>query len=252
MIENAGINQESAVLKIFRENPATGTLCEMHWNLLMQNRHMPHKFYLTESGAVLKISGRRATLCGQPKSPAEAEELQTFLQFLNVDRIMALNWHPKNWQVLDKALVMQRPPHVLLPNFAPPKGFDEEVPVDEVLKVLESTNGRMEPEGVREGFWVDFHIRRNHGYSKVGGVWKNRTLVSTAGAYALVGKQAYIACVETVPHWRHQGYASALVSWLCGALPSHNLALLCQGRLQGFYAKFGFEKTPHQALISQP
>ena len=231
--------------------PATGPLCQMHWQLLQQNRHMPHRFFLTDSGAVLKLSGRRATLCGVPQTSEEGAEIQDFLVFSNADRLTAVDWYAPGWILVDNAAVMRRSANAPLPPVPPVPGFDPEVPVNDVLDVLESSSGPMEPEGVREGFWVDFHIRRNHGYSRVYGVWEGDVLAATAGAYAVLDKTAYIACVETRPESRGKGYATALLAQLCADLPEHDISLLCRDELCGFYAPLGFAKTGQHGFICQ-
>lgn len=251
MIREATEGDEPAVLAACRATHATGPLCEMHWRLLRQNRHMPHRFYLTDSGALLKLSGRRATLCGVPATPAEGAEVESFMAFANVDRVTAVDWSPPNWYLLENAAVMLRPANVPPPAIPAPPGFDAEAPVDDVLTVLESTGGRMSPEGVREGFWVDFHIRRNHGYSRVYGVWEDGVLAATAGAYAVLENTAYIACVETLPSCRRKGYATALVARLCADLPGHAISLMCADDMAGFYARLGFAKTGQRGFIAQ-
>lgn len=251
MIRQAGAADAEAVLRALRATPAIGPLCEMHWRLLRQNRHMPHRFYLTDSGAVLKLSGRRATLCGVPQSPAEGSELESFMAFSQVDRLTSVDWSPPSWPLLDNAAVLVRPAEEPLPPTPALPGFDPEPPVEDVLRVLESTNGRMQPEGVREGFWVDFHIRRNHGYSRVYGVWQDGVLAATAGAYAVLENAAYIACVETLPSCRHRGYATALLARLCADLPHRALSLMCADPMESFYGQWAFAKTGRRGFISQ-
>lgn len=251
MIRQADEKDADAVLRKLTAVPATGPLCEMHWHLLMQNRHMPHRFYITDSGAVLKLSGRRAALCGVPQAPAEARELADFLAFSRVDRLTAVDWYPPAWYVLDNAAVLARAPGQRVPAIPLPPGFDAEPPVDDILAVLESTSGRMQPEGVREGFWVDFHIRRNHGVSRVYGIWEGGVLAATAGAWAINAQTAYIACVETLPGYRHRGYATALVAHLCAGLPAHTLTLMCADETTGFYGRLGFAPTGQRCFICQ-
>lgn len=118
--------------------------------------------------------------------------------------------------------------------------------INDVLEVLESTDGKMRPESARQAFYTDLNTRRNHRRALVCGVRENGRLVSTAGVYALAQGEAYIACVETVPPARGRGYATRLVQALAGTHRGQRRTLICERELQGFYEKMGF--VPFGAL----
>jgi GNAT superfamily N-acetyltransferase len=107
----------------------------------------------------------------------------------------------------------------------------------------------MTPEGVRDGFWVDAHIRRNHGVADVWGMRESRKLASTAGAWAITPGAAYLACVETRPEARGKGYASALVRGLVARHAGKTCSLMCGAALIGFYAKLGFTPAPCRGYV---
>ena len=238
---------EARVLQLARQHPVVGALLEMHWRLQMENPRLPHLFYVMD-GAVLKLSGRRAALCGVPENQ---EELAAFLALQQVEELVSVDVCLPGWRLVAKDMVMRR---AALPVAMPelPRGFDEAPDVKDVLAVLESETGPMRPDGAREGFLVDFMVRRNHGGAVVVGVWENETLASTAGAYAITQTEAYVACVETRKAFRGKGYAAALMGYLCAQFGARPMTLLCEDALVDFYRPFGFLPTGMRGCVMNP
>lgn len=249
MIRLATKNDSEALLLTFTQTPAIGALCEMHWRLLCQNMHMPHKFFVLSSGAVLKLSGHSAALCGTPACEEEAGELDLFLKFNHVKLLTSLGWKPSNWHISKTACVLVRKATGKYTKFTPAQGFDEEPPVNDVMAILKADGNELSEEFASESFWVDFHIRRNHGVCAVYGIWQAGRLVSTAGIWALTPNAGYIANIETLKEYRKRGYASALIKTLCVKFSHLTLSLMCEETMTSFYIKHGFDNISTKGYI---
>lgn len=247
MIQLAGPKDAAAVLAAARTTPVFGTMTEMYWHLWVENHKMPHQFYLVDGGAVLKLSGRHATLCGCPK---DDEELVDFLGFMQVRRVEALNWRPPGWRQAGENPVLVRPPAPAPPGEAKP-GFEQYPPLCDVLALLENSGELALSRTGWEDFWVDANIRRNHGVAHIWGIREDGHLVSTAGAWAITETGAYIACVATLPQARGRGHATALLRLLVQRHARRTLSLMCAPQNTGFYTRLGFHALEDRAFVCE-
>jgi len=274
VIREATAADEEQVLAACTAWPANGTLCEMYWHLWRENARMPHRFFLIDKHSLLQLSGSRGILCGPV---IDDEELVSFLQLCGINQLTTTGHIPAGWHLAETGHILQfssalataSPPIPSAIGFYAPQEegkakppiaalayLDEEPPINDVLAVLESNRGRMQPENIRESFWVDSLIRRNHGVARIVGIRQNGVLQSTAGAYAITSHTAYIACVETRPNAQKQGYAQILLQHLCHTLAPRAITLSCTEALIPFYRQLGFALTEFYALTvtapSQP
>lgn len=247
MIRLAGPQDETAVLHAARRWPVCGCQLEMHWHIGRRNPRAGYNIYLVGGGALLLCSGQTALLCGMP---ANNEELLLFLQQQRIAQLTAVDFALPGWQLAESHVVLRRKARAQ-PATAPfvPDGLVEMPSAGEVLAVLEATDGPLRPAALRDAFYVDYNIRRNHGCLAVYGIKQNGALVSTAGLYALTEQQGYLACVETRAEHRGRGLAGALLRLLCGRHGHRTLNLRCQQKLAGFYRPFGFVPSGHRCLV---
>lgn len=226
--------------------PAIGALVEMYWRMQAENPRLPHRFYLIDDSAVLRIGGARATMCGTVANP---EEVAAFLRVEHVSQMTAGDFFPPGWRLLETNRVLLRAPAPFMAE-PPPPGFDPAPSMEAVMAVLESQDGRMSPPAARDFFYADANARRNHGAAWVPGIWAGETLAATAGAWAVTGREVYVACVETRLEARGRGHARALLGQLCARYGAQPMSLLCRGEMLPFYAPFGFRPAPGLGLIS--
>lgn len=250
MIRLVGPGDDAQMIKAVNACPVVGPTVGMCWQMNRENPRLAYRFYLTDNGLFMAY-GNQGFLCGTPATPEMGEELASFMEFGGIASLTAPRWSPNGWRVVEQNEVLVRPAAVLLPEESPLPGLDEYPLLDEVLEVLESSEKRFSSEEIREGFKVDGNIRRNHGSALIYGLRKNGRLVSTAGAYAIFGSTAYIACVETLPGERRHGYAAALVRHLCRQLAGATISLLCQPEQLPFYIKMGFEQSGIVSVLSE-
>ncbi len=242
--------QDTLHLKLNTHSPVGGTLCRMHWQMLQENPALPHRFYRIDNTGLCKISGGRALLLGHAQ---DAEEFGAFLRFSQVLQLTTSNPPPPGWKVVEKSRVLLRPSNRILPAFIEHKevkGFSKTVSPSDILTLLESSDGPI-PPAARDYFYADLCARRNHGHAILYGILQNNALLSTAGIWALLEHEGYLANVETHFSHRNQGYASFLLSQLCHDFGStHSLSLLCQEPLIAFYSRFGFAPTEEYSFVS--
>lgn len=246
MITRALPEDEERVLRLARQSPCCGTRLAADWHVHSENPRTAHEFFFAGEACVFSLNRAMALVAGQPE---DSEELKVFLSFSGTRRVFSNAWAPQGWSKGEQVIL-----HI------PADGTDAENPtavleqqnidpypgINDVLEVLESTDGKMRPESARQAFYADLNARRNHRRALVCGVREDGRLVSTAGVYAFAQGEAYIACVETVPPARGRGYATRLVQALAGAHRGQRRTLICERELQGFYEKMGF--VPSGAL----
>lgn len=237
MIREAGLEDSGALLAICAGQPGAGVQPAADWELQQQVPALGWRFYLVGRYGALRLGGThgRATLCGSAEDP---EELVSFLDFCGVERLTSGDCRLPGFEKTESLWVMERPPGpAQMPTVT---GYDPAPPMAAVLEVLESSDGRMLPEEVRESFEADNRVRRNRGFAAIRGIWGQGRLLSTAGAYGITAAEAYIACVETRPEARGRGLAGALVQSLCADYAGRTLALMCRREMAGYYERFGF------------
>lgn len=249
-------HEGEALRAITRSCPGTGCMLETDWLLKNENAAMPWNVYFVGEAAAIRVSsqGGRGVLCGDVQN---MDELETFLRFAGVQRLMA-EQVPDGWHVAGNKLLMARPAEkaehtAALPCCSPMEDglcLQRAAELSKVLEVLESTDGPLQPEEVRNGFFADNAARRNHGLAAFYGVQLGEGLLSTGGMYAITSVEAHLACLETLPGMRRRGYAGYLVRSLCEDYAAHRISLFCADNMAGFYTRFGFEHTGRRMSIS--
>ncbi len=267
MIRDATAADGPFILQAVRRSACTGARIEVDWTIAMQNPAVPYRFYLLGAAqpCVLAVNTHAALLAGTPR---DGEELALFLSFTDVARLFSDGWSPPGWK-REAFWRMRKPPAGEEPDGdrSPATGgpysnlnivWDAAPAVEDVLAVLESTDGRILPPAARERLYVDLQIRRNHGCAEVYGIRDGNPpvgsgrLLSTAGVWALTPGEAYIACVETRPEARRRGYAHALVRALATRFASRACTLICGEELCGFYEPLGFARLDQGGIMSAP
>lgn len=245
MIQLAQPTDTGEVLRRARPWPAVGAIIELYWRMQQENPRLPHRFYLVGENGVLRMGGSRANLCGSVDDPAEMAD---FLRFERVAQITSIGFLPPGWRLVEEDEVLLRRPAPYTATW--PEGLDEAPRIGEVMQVLESTEGYMTPMAARGFFYADANARRNHGGAEIWGMRRQGQLVATAGAWAIAAREAYIACVETLPQYRGEGMAGGMLGGLCERLGGRlALSLLCLPALCPFYARWGFEPTGQRGII---
>lgn len=239
MIRRATIEDRARLETLFGNTPCMGPRLEADWRLFMQNAAMPYQFFLAGDGCVIEWNGRGFFMIG---APPDETEIELFLAFHKATRLMSDGWVPRHWQKEEFILMRKTPGFCACRKTLEPDWFDACPPAEDVIQVLESSDGQIMPSESRDGFYRDICARRNHGLAAIYGIWERGVLVSTAGVYALAKKEAYIACVETRPQARGKGYASILVHRLCEEYISKKKTLMCHKNLRDFYIPLGFKK----------
>ena len=218
--------------------PFFGALFGRDLALWAGNAGAPTKLY-TLPDAALAISGRSAQLCGAVQN---WEELVLFLQFAGVEKLTADRPAPlPPLQTLhlyglavgqSLPLVSKEPPAGLRLQTAPAIG-----PVADLLFPEPARAAR------RDAFYSETCTAVAHGLARV---WALETpegaLVSTVGAYAMAGGEAYMACGETIPTRRGQGIGGWLIPALANALAAEGwqVRFLCADNRRPFYERHGF------------
>lgn len=246
MISLATPQQAPRLLEICRRTPCVGPRVWVDFHIAADNPKMPYRFYLSPPGTLIELTGRGAVVCG---NPASDEEVALFLKMSGAARLISDGWAPGGWHT-SRYEMLARPAGPFA-EASPPAALDEAPRTEEVLAVLESSDGRIRPEDSRDGFAADLCARRNRGYAAVYGIREAGRLAATAGVYALSDTEAYLACVETVAPARGRGHAAALVGLLCQRFGGgRQMTLLCDESLSGFYTPFGFAPLGRQAVMA--
>lgn len=91
-----------------------------------------------------------------------------------------------------------------------------------------------------EAWYVDINHRIRHGYAKAFTLEINGEIVSSAILSSIHNKNAILTAVRTKPELRGFGYASALVSAICGDFGGTVYLMRENGKNESFYNKLGF------------
>lgn len=236
--------QDGAALDaIARRTPILGAQLAIEWALRQQNPLLPYRFYLVGSSAVLETTPTGAVVCGAVE---EADELQLYVDFLNIDKLLTSGWVPHGWDT-SPLCAMTKAGGGNTPSL--PAGFDRSPSVTEVMQVLQSS-APLAPAAYRDNFYAALCTRLNHGYASLVGIRDSGTLVSTAGAYCIAPWEVCLSGVETAPAHRGKGYAATLVQWLGTQYHGRSVTLLCEAAMCPFYERLGFI-TADAVLITQ-
>ena len=212
---------------LFGEHPASG------W-----------RFYLLPGTGALSLRGGTATLCGRlPAGPAgeEAEEeLQGFLRFLRVDRLISEPAAPDGWQMTEPLLLWELPQGERLPLPPPPSQelYLETQPSMMPVSRLVFPHST----GEQEDFYSTACTALTHGMGVCYALMDEaKTPVCTVGSFARSTQEAYMSAGVTAPDWRGRGLAGWLIVRLANTLAvRHTVRFACVPALRTFYTRLGF------------
>lgn len=204
------------------------------------------QFYLLPGNAALALRGGTATLCGTlPGGPAgeAAEELQGFLRFLRVDRLICQGQQPlPGWQRREPLLLWELPRGGCLPLPAPPPaGLTlEEHPAMLPVSRLVFPDSREE----QEQFYSMACTAIAHGRGVCHALLHEGQPVCTVGSYACSEAEAYLAAGVTAPDWRGRGLAGWLILRLADRLAAdRTVRFVSEASLEPFYRRLGFRRA---------
>lgn len=203
------------------------------------------RFYLLPGTAALALRGGTATLCGQlPEGEAgaeAAEELQGFLQFLGVDRLLSEEGNPAGWQAAPPLYLftLARRHRLPLPP-EPPCGLRLDC-----HPAMQPVSRLVFPDREDEGdqFYAEACTALAHGLGQCLALLDGETPVCTVGSYACSDEEAYMAAGVTAPAWRGRGLAGWLIPALANRLAvEKNVCFACAPELVPFYTRLGFTR----------
>ncbi len=211
---------------LFGEHPASG------WS-----------FYLLPGTAALALRGGTATLCGQlPAGEAgeeAAEELQGFLRFIQVDRLLSEQHPLEGWQPAESLLLWELPQGNALPLPAAPPAELQLNKQPAMLPVSRLVFPDSEAE--QEQFYSLACTAVAHGIGCCRVLMYHHTPVCTVGCYEQSNGEAYMAAGVTAPEWRGRGLAGWLIVQLANELAAKRTVRFASApALQPFYTRLGF------------
>lgn len=202
-------------------------------------------FYLLPGRAALSLRGGTATLCGRLPAGAAGEEateeLQGFLRFLRVDRLIGEIAPPEGWRPGEPLLLWELPQghNLPLPPAPPPELRLEEHP--SIMPVSRLVFPRSTAE--QEEFYATACTAIAHGRGICHALLNAEQVpVCTVGSFARSATEAYMAAGVTAPAWRGRGLAGWLIVRMANALAAtHTVRFACAPDLRPFYARLGFQ-----------
>lgn len=214
---------------LFGVHPASG------WN-----------FYLLPGTAALALRGGTATLCGHlPAGEAgeeAAEELQGFLYFLRVDRLLSEQQTLAGWQPAEPLLLWELPRGAALPLPAAPPSELQYSEQPSMLPVSRLVFPDSEAE--QEPFYSLACTAIAHGIGCCRALLDHGTPVCTVGCYEQSDGEAYMAAGVTAPAWRGRGLAGWLIVRLANELAAEcTVRFASAPALRMFYTRLGFRQT---------
>lgn len=213
---------------LFGAHPATG------WS-----------FYLLPGTAALALRGGTASLCGRLPVGEEGieaeEELQGFLRFLGVDRLLSERAPLAGWQAVPTLHLFVLPRGEQLPlSSQPPCGLrlDDHPAMLPVSRLVFPDS-----EAEREQFYAEACTALTHGLGQCVALLDGETPVCTVGSYASSDEEAYMAAGVTAPAWRGRGLAGWLIPVLANRLAAERtVRFACAPELAPFYTRLGFTR----------
>lgn len=200
-------------------------------------------FYLLPGTAVLAVRGGTAVLCGTlpgGETGGEArEELQGFLRFLGVDRLLGEEAILPGWQTGEPLLLWELPRGQALPLPAAPPADLELDTHPAMLPVSRLVFPDSQEE--QEQFYSMACTALAHG---IGACWTLRSgkqPVCTVGCYEQSKEEAYLSAGVTAPAWQGRGLAGWLIVGLANAMATtRTVRFTCVPALRPFYTRLGF------------
>lgn len=204
------------------------------------------RFYLLPGCAALSLRGGTATLCGAlPGGPAgeeAAEELQGFLHFLGVDRLLCETMPLTVWK-----------PQPALPLWELARGRQLPLPAAPDTALTLEEHPAMLPvsrlvfadsEAEQEEFYSMACTAIAHGVGACHALLYRGQPVCTVGSYARSDSEAYMAAGVTAPDWRGRGLAGWLIVRLANRLAQERtVRFASEPSLTDFYRRLGFARV---------
>ncbi|MDD3428721.1 MAG: GNAT family N-acetyltransferase [Oscillospiraceae bacterium] len=205
------------------------------------------QFFIVDADCVLQIKGKSAFLCGTPQ---DETELAAFLSFCGADDLKSDGYIPQGWSQAFLLYNMQY------------SGEQPQISCKAQIEIEQATNLTDVMEMLRDeaftgekldNFYADACRRKNQGFAQIWAARQKGKLVATAGAYSMYQNEAYLAAVETLPMYRAQGIASALVAALSHHLHTQGwrVTLSCKQNRVHLYSCLGFA-TVNTAVAAVP
>lgn len=201
------------------------------------------RFYLLPGTGALALRGGTATLCGQlPTGEAgeeAAEELQGFLRFLQVDRLLSEGTQLDGWQPAEPLLLWELPQGKVLP--LPPGPPSELAFTNHPSMLPVSRLVFPDSEEEQEQYYSQACTAIAHGIGCCHALLDHGTPVCTVGCYEQSEGEAYLSAGVTAPAWRGRGLAGWLIVDLANTLAAgRTVRFASAAALLGFYCRLGF------------
>ncbi len=201
------------------------------------------RFYLLPGTAALALRGGTAVLCGALPGGARgekaAEELQGFLRFLGVDRLLAEPTPPPGWRAEEPLLLWQLPQGQRLPQQpAPPPGLtlDEHPAMGPVSRLAFPDSAEEQ-----DAFYTAACTAIAHGVGCCRALLYGGAPVCTVGCYEQSETEAFLSAGVTDPAWRGKGLAGWLIVRLANDLAAaRTVRFASAASLRPFYTRLGF------------
>jgi GNAT superfamily N-acetyltransferase len=212
-------------LELYGEQPAAG------W-----------RFYTGARGvcAALTVRGDTAFACGA----WDKEELGAFLSFLGVQNLVVPEASIQYRQIFPGYISAQvlslytlmPGAQLALPAAQAEYALARDPPMQAVTKLLWGSGEEA------DAFYAEACAARNRGWAEYRLASIGGEAVSTVGAAAICGGEAYMAAGQTAAAWRRKGIAGRMIVQLANELSARGLrvSLLCEPELCAFYERLGF------------
>lgn len=201
------------------------------------------RFYLLPGTAALTLRGGTAVLCGAlpggTRGEEAAEELQGFLRFLGIDRLLAEQTPPPGWRADEPLLLWQLPQGQRLPQPpAPPPGLTlDEHPTMGSVSRLAFPDCAQE----QDAFYTAACTAIAHGVGCCHALLYGGAPVCTVGCYEQSETEAFLSAGVTDPAWRGRGLAGWLIVRLANDLAdARTVRFASAASLRPFYTRLGF------------
>lgn len=201
------------------------------------------RFYLLPGTAALALRGGTAVLCGAlpggTRGEETAEELQGFLRFLGIDRLLAEQTSPPGWRADEPLLLWQLPQGRRLPQPpAPPPGLTlDEHPAMGPVSRLAFPDCAEE----QDAFYAAACTAIAHGVGCCHALLYGGAPVCTVGCYEQSETEAFLSAGVTDPAWRGRGLAGWLIVRLANDLAAaRTVRFASAASLRPFYTRLGF------------
>lgn len=235
--------QRAEFARRIRRQPYFEATMGTHCTLFGQHPASGWCFYLLPGRGALALRGGTATLCGtlpQGEGGEEAtEELEGFLRFLGVERLLCLRPVLPGWQQEPPLRLWELPRGTQLPLPAPPPAALTLAEQPAMLPVSRLVFPDSEAE--QEAFYTLACTAIAHGIGCCRALLDGSTPVCTVGCYEQSDAEAYLSAGVTAPEWRGRGLAGWLIVRTANELAGQRTVRFASApELEAFYTRLGF------------